>query len=113
MSGVNLSPVPAVLTAAAINFAASGDNTVIAAGGATQIIRVYRIFFVSAGTTNITFKSGASVLLSGAMPFAANGSLTFSMEGEPWFTCGAGQAFVINNSAAIQISGTVYSTLGL
>jgi len=112
MTGFNFAPVPANTVEAAITFSASGDNTLVAAGAATQVVRIYRIFLVAAGATNLTFKSGASTSLSGAIPMSANGSIVLDMDGgEPWFTCAAGQAFVLNSSNAVQVSGMVYSTI--
>lgn len=113
MSSVNFGPNPATLVNAVISFSSSGDNTVVAAGASNQIIRVFRIWFVVATATNITFKSGGSTTLSGVATLGANGSLVFDYEGEPWFTTAAGQAFVINSSAAVVVGGTVYYTLGV
>src|SRR6266704_1455429 len=92
---------------AAINFAASGDNTVIAAVTGAPIT-VFGFFFTVAGATNITFKDG-STALSGAVVFTGNGSaMTLQINDEPYFYCAPGDAFVMNNSNAVQVSGTVY-----
>jgi len=76
-----------------------------------QIIRVYAIFFVVGGTTNLTFQNG-STELTGAMPFVANGSLTLDNNGNAWAETSAGSAFNILNSGSVQVSGTVYYTAG-
>lgn len=94
------------LNSAAVSFAAGGDNTVIAAITDTRIM-VHRLFIVVAGATNITIKNG-STSLTGAMPFAANGALVLDISGEPWFAVSKGSAFVVNLSAGVQVSGTVY-----
>ena len=99
------------LSSAVINFAASGDNTVIAAGGTGKVNRVYRLFLVVGGATNITFKRGATAL-SGPIPLPANGAITLDFEAEPWFECADNEAFLINSSAAVQVSGTIYFTQG-
>jgi hypothetical protein len=96
---------------AAINFTATGDNTVVA-GVAGQQIRVYRIFFVVSAATTITFKDGAGTNLTGAISMLANGSfvLDFDFDNHPWFTTSVGNAFVINQSGTAQVSGRVYFT---
>jgi hypothetical protein len=100
-------PFNPFLTAAAVSHSASGDNTVVAAV-AGKTTRVYRLFLVVAGTTVITIKDGAGTALTGVMTFAAGGSLILDFQAEPWFSCTAGNAFIINSSNAVQISGTVY-----
>ena len=96
----NLSSLP-------INFSGAGDNSVIP-NSPGLLIRVYRIWFVVAAVTNITFKRG-STLLSGAAPFQANGSLVFDFTGEPWWnTLSDQEAFIINSSNAVAVTGQVY-----
>jgi len=89
-----------------------GGDIAAPAGTAGKIIRVYKLFIVVTGASNITFKDGGSTSLSGAMALAANGAITLDMDGNPWFTTSAGNAFNINSSAATQVSGTVYYTIG-
>ena len=75
-----------------------------------QIIRVYKLFLVVGGVTNLTFQDGTTAL-SGALPFVANSSIALNMDGNPWFTTTAGNAFNIGNSGSgVQVSGTVYYT---
>lgn len=75
-----------------------------------QIIRVYKMFLVVGGTTNLTFQDGTTAL-SGALPFVANGSIILDNSGTPWFTTSVGNAFNIGNSgSSVQVSGTVYYT---
>lgn len=94
---------------AVINSSAATVPAVAAISG--NIIRVYKIFFVVGGTTNLTFEDG-STALSGPMPFVANGSLVLDMNGTPWFTTSSGNAFNILNSGAASVNGTVYYTAG-
>lgn len=94
------------LTGAAITFAASGDNTVVAAV-ASQTTKVYRMYFVVAGATNITIKNGAGASLTGAVPLAANGGMMLDFSSRPWYTTSTNTAFIINSSAAVQVSGRV------
>lgn len=98
------------LLKASINFSGSGDNTLVA-GSAQTIIRVYRLWLVVAAATNLIFKDGTTAL-NGAADMSANGGLTFDHNGEPWFVTGAGNAFVLNSSSAVQIGGMVYYTQG-
>jgi hypothetical protein len=99
------------LKSLAISFTTTGDNVVIPAiAGAT--IMVYGILFTVAGATNITFKDG-STALSGAMVFAVAGQgLTLYINEEPYFVCQPGDTFVMNQSGAVQTSGTVYYQQG-
>lgn len=103
---------PNILTAA-ISFSGSGDNPVIA-GVVGKSISVVAMLLAVGAATNITFKDGGSNLLSGAFPLVANGSiaLDYSQDGKmPWYWTTAGNAFVINSSNAVQVSGTIYYTV--
>lgn len=94
------------LQSVAINFSSSGDNEIVAAVTNKRIL-VHRLFIVCGAATDITFKRG-STALSGALPMAANGGITFDITGEPWFTTDLSEAFNINSSNAVQVSGTCY-----
>lgn len=95
---------------APVTFAASGDNTLVAAV-AGKVIKLVRIFVVAAAATNLTFKDGA-VALSGALPMTANGSVTLDLSDSPWFsTSSVSNNLILNSSAAVQVSGTVYYIL--
>ena len=108
MANVSIGPSEsAYLTVAVV----SSSATAIAAvtGGSGSIIRVYKLFLVTGGTTTVTFEDG-STGLSGGLPMVANGSITLDMDGQPWFTCSKGNNFTIGNSGNLQVSGTVYYT---
>lgn len=97
---------------AVINFAASGDNIVIAAPTVGPI-NVAGIAFTVSGATNITFKNGASIAQSGAIVFTANGSaMTLPLAPAPWYWATPGNAFIMNSSNAVQVSGTIWYTNG-
>lgn len=98
------------LQRAAINFASSGDNTVIAADSANRIV-IHRIWLVVGAATNLTFKD--NLTSPAAVPMAANGGITFDATGEPWFITNVNTAFIINSSNAVQVSGEVYYTLAV
>ena len=98
-----------VLTAP-VTFAASGDNTLVAAV-VGKVIKLVRIFVVASAATNLTFKDGATAL-SGALPMAANGALVLDLSDSPWFsTSSVSNNLILNSSAAVQASGTVYYIL--
>ena len=89
----------------------STANPVVAVAGLPGvIIRVYQIMFVVSSTTNITFQDGVTAL-SGSMAMLANGSVEWELNGWPWFTTSAGNAFQIGNALGAQVSGTIYYTL--
>lgn len=102
-------PTTATLTSAAISTSSSGDNTIVSGTGG-QTIRVYRIVFVVSAAVNVTIKDGAGTSLSGAMAFLPNGGLVLDFTSEPWYVTSTSNAFIINLSSAVQISGTVWYT---
>jgi len=94
---------------ASINIASNGDNTVIAAQ-AGKMIMIHQLFLVCAGAVSLKFKDGASTDLCPALPMLTSGGLTFDYK-EPWFVTSQGNAFIINLSAAVQVSGRIYYTV--
>ena len=101
-----------------IDFSAVGDNVVVTAGHPTHRVKVWRIFFIVSAATTVTIKDGAGISLSGPMAMLANGSLVFDMipgtrnTDVPWFRTSPGNAFIINQTAGAQVSGTVYFSTG-
>lgn len=93
---------------AAVSFTTTGDNTVIAAV-AGKLVTVVGLLLVSTGATNITVKDGAN-LLSGAMPLAAGIPLVLPPDAtmDYYATTTGGNSFILNQSGAVQISGTVW-----
>ena len=103
-------PTTSGLTAASVSVAASGDNTLVA-GVSAQTVRVFRLFLVVASAVNIQFKNAtAGTALTGVMTMTAGGSFVLDFSGEPWFVTAVAGAFVLNLSAAVQVSGAVYYT---
>lgn len=101
-------PTTALSSRTAINAASSGDNTLIAAVTG-QTIRVHKLFLIASGAVNIKFKDGAGGTdFHPAIPLYAGGGMTLDFDGDPWFLTTAGNAFVLNLSAAVQISGRIY-----
>ena len=95
-----------------INFNGAGDNTVIA-GVSGNPIAIYAIVFTVAGATNITLKNGATAL-SGAFIFTGNGSsMTLPLQSSgPWYSADTGNAFIMNLSIGVQVSGTIWYQYG-
>lgn len=89
---------------AAINAAASGDNTVVSAASSGSL-NVYEIYFTVGGATNITIKAGSRSLTGPIQLTGAGSSINLLMSDEPHFTCRPGEAFIINSSNAVQLSG--------
>ena len=88
-----------------LSFAGVGDN-IIVTGLPGKQIKILQFFFVAAAATNITLKSGATAL-SGQMAFTANMSMFLDFIQLP-LTCNPGDNFIINLSAGVQISGTLW-----
>ena len=95
----SLNPTP-------INFATSGDNTIIAAIALTRF-SIDQMFLIVGGMCNMTIKDGNGTALTGPLPLSANAGIFLDFSGEPWFTTSLGNAFVINIDQAVQVSGMV------
>jgi hypothetical protein len=85
-----------------ISIAAAGDNTILVASPGNKH-KLVKIILLCASAVNITLKSGANNL-TGTMPFNANGGLAFDGDFYPLET-NLGEAFIINLSGAVQVSG--------
>jgi hypothetical protein len=96
--------------AATVSFSSSGNNTVIAAVSG-KAIRVTWLWLCVAGASNITIVEVRPSTNSGAVPMAANGCMTLPsgpLNGFPLAITTPGNAFIINSSQAVQVSGAVY-----
>lgn len=97
---------------AAISAATLGDNTVVAAITGKKI-QVIGFGLVATAANTVKFKSGAGTDLTGGMALAANGGLSApSDRNTVEFETAAGQALVLNLSAATQVSGWVTYKVG-
>lgn len=90
-----------------IDFNLLGGN-VLVSGVAKKKVSVYRLFLMVGGDTNLTFQDGVSVNLSGALPLLANGTIALDLSNVPWFQTSFGNDFVLNSTASVQVSGTLY-----
>lgn len=95
---------------APINFAAAGDNIVIASKPGNSQTVVKMILIVS-GDTILTYKRGATAL-SGPMQFSDGVSEVLDYDPIGWYTVIAGEDFIINSASAVQVSGTIYYVVG-
>lgn len=99
-------------TRAVISMNTAADNIVIAAVAA-QFVRIYGIVFTCAGSVAIKLGQGGPAYWTGAMTFGAGGGLCLMPQGEPlYMTDAVNKSFIINLSAAIQLSGTVWYQQG-
>lgn len=89
---------------ASIDVATAGDNTLVAAVTGKQL-RVLSYALVAGGAVAVRWKSGAATNLSGAMSFAANGGVAPAWSPVGLLQTVAGDALVLNLSAAVQVSG--------
>lgn len=90
-----------------IDFNLAGANVVVS-GVAGKRILVYRVFWIVGDDTNITIQDGPNTNLTGALPFLANGTLALDISNIPWFQTSAGNDFILNSTAAVQVSGAIY-----
>lgn len=95
---------------AVLNSAASGSITVIT-GTAGSPMKIWQVLANSVTATTLTFGDG-STALSGPVALGATSSLVLPYTGAPWFYVAPGDNFTITNGSAVQISGTIYYTLG-
>lgn len=111
---VTNSSVKEILSEAAINFAAGGDNTIIA-GVTSQGIYVYKYFLVVSAAVTLQFWDGPSAsgtALTGVISLAANEAMVFTFDTRPWYSVTLGNNFVIAASNNTQVSGRVYYLQG-
>lgn len=91
---------------AAIDAASSGDNTVVAAQGASNKIRVLSLFLVSSGTVNVRFESGAGgTALTGQMNLVANSGFVLPFNPAGWFETAANTLLNLELSGAVSVDG--------
>lgn len=91
---------------AIIDAAGSGDNTLLAAQGASNKIRVHQLYLVAAGTVNVRFESGAAgTALSGQMNLVANTGFVLPYSPIGWFETAANTLLNLELSAAVSVDG--------
>lgn len=99
--------VPA-LTNFVIDTASSNGNKTLIAGVALQTIKIYRLILNVDAPANLRFYSNAGgTELFGPAFLTAGGSLTMQASGVPWMTTLAGQDFVVNGNAVVNMGGSI------
>ena len=86
-----------------------GDNTVIAAPGAGNSLRIYHIDYVTGAAVSVIMRSGATAL-SGTYPFPDIASYAFDAGNSGPIICGDNEAFIINLSAGVSLGGMILYT---
>ena len=106
----DLSPSGPNIVQASFSAATSADIVAAVAG---KVIRVYGMDLSSAGTVTITVKDGTTAL-EGARTLAAGTPWTprHPIPGRPAYQTTAGNAFVGTFGGAVQISGSVWYSVG-
>lgn len=91
-----------------IDISASGDTTLMAANAAGYNL-VFNISVVVAGATTITLKCGSREVAKYTLQADATMSISCSdyQSGQPYFIARPGEAFTLNSSAAVAITGTM------
>lgn len=93
---------------AAIDLSASGDTTLVASNAAGYNY-IFNVSFVVANPTTVTLKCGSRTVAKYTLQ--ANATVSISVpdyvSGQPYFTCRPGEAFVLNSSSAVAITGTI------
>jgi len=91
-----------------LRFSASGDNTLIAAPSGTNMM-VHGLALIPSGDVTAKIFLGARSVAD----FDLKANMTFSMsdipgmDGQGFYECKTGEAFIINLSAAVSVTGLV------
>lgn len=94
-----------------VDVTASGD-IVIVPGVVGQTIRIVKLFLMVDGDTLFTFKDGPATEFSGPLTFSVGGNVTLDQQRPPryWFKTSDGNAFIVNLTTAVRLTGRVYYT---
>jgi len=115
-TGTTVQPVSATIslpTSAATNMtngstSSSGwTNIISGVGGKTT--RLWKLIVSVSAATNIGLGDGSSILF-GPYYLTASGSIVLDISSEPWFVTAASASLQINNSNAVAIQYTTYTT---
>ena len=98
-------PTAPTMTEAKVDSAAT--DTILVAGLAGYVIRVYQYFSVQDANAVLTFLDGV-VALTGPITMFAGGAIFMPYSLAPWFTTTEGADLVLHQSAAAQLSGRIY-----
>lgn len=91
-----------------VSVASSGDNTLVAAAGASNKIRVLSAMLVAADAVTVAFEDGASgTPLTGDMSLVAGSGFVLPYSKIGWFETTANTLLNLELSAAVQVSGCI------
>lgn len=91
---------------ASIDVASSGDNTLLAAQGSGNIIRVHQLVLVASAAVTVRFESGAGgTALTGQMQLAANSGFVLPYSPIGWFQTAANTLLNLELSGATSVDG--------
>jgi hypothetical protein len=92
-----------------VRFSASGDNTLIAAPSGTNMF-IHSLVLNPASAVTVKIKLGARQV-GGDIDLAANQAFSTSdlpgMDGQGYYECKTGEAFIVNLSSAVSVTGAV------
>lgn len=91
---------------ASVDVATSGDNTIVAAVASTKLRVLAYTLVASGGANTCTWKSATAGAVTGGMGFAANGGASAECD-HGLFETTAGEALVLNLSAATSVDGHI------
>lgn len=99
-------------TFAVIDNATSGDNTIVAAAGSGNKIRVHQAFLVAASAVTVRFESGAGgTALTGQMQLGANDGFVLPFSPVGWFETAANTLLNLELSGAVSVDGCLVYTI--
>jgi hypothetical protein len=90
-----------------INNAAAAGDTVVVAAAAGLVVRAFGLRLSVAGATVVQVKDGAGTVLEVFNFAGAGDSAVLDLRSVPFYLLTAGNAFIINSSAAVQVDGMV------
>jgi hypothetical protein len=89
-----------------IDFASSGDHTIVTGQSSTGIV-IYEFLLWNASLQDIRLKSGSTLLTGPLLNFCSLCGMILPFSGGPHMTLASGNSFVINTSGTTQVSGYV------
>lgn len=103
---------PVTPQAVVVSAATSGDNTLLAAAGASNIILVHQCILIADTSVTVRFESGASgTALTGRMLIDAKQGFVLPFSPVGWFKTAANTLLNLELSGAIQVSGVLGYTV--
>jgi hypothetical protein len=101
----NVPTLPNNLVKTAVNFSASGDQTILA-GVSGKTIKLYRLYLLVAAATTLTIKTSSGATIDGPYVFAAAGVLELALSVYAWAETVTADNLAINSASAVQVTGS-------